>query len=78
MKSLSDRQLELQKENELLKKLATITGFISLYYEELPKFKFDYQCFNHLNDLHFKHFGTEKFSSYDSFRHIKNKQFRKK
>jgi len=77
MKSHSDKQKELQRENELLKKLATTKGFITLYYQYLPKFKHSHECFTHLNNLHYKYFGEDKYSSWDSFRQIKNKSFRK-
>ena len=81
MKSLLDEHLkrvkELQRENQLLKKLATNAGFITLYYEHLPNFNHNYECFNYLNDLHYKHFGEEKHASYDSFRVLKNNSFRK-
>ena len=72
-----DNIKKVQAENELLKKLATKTGFIRLYYEKLPKFKYNYLCFEHINSLHLEKFGEEKYSCWNSFCEAKNKHFRK-
>jgi len=69
-----DKIKQLQEEKQFLRKLATSSGFFSLYYSLLHKFKTNLECFNHLNDRHFEEFGIYKYSSYQSFNICKNKK----
>ena len=52
----------------LAQKLGTRKGFFLFYFDQLPKFNTQTDCFNAVNMLHYEIFGEEKYSSYDSFR----------
>ena len=73
-KSHLDRIDKLQEENNMLRKLATKRGFIQLYYSYLKDFNTNTECFDFLNEKHKKEFGKYKFSGYDSFRVIRNRE----
>jgi hypothetical protein len=65
---------KLKKENELLKKLATTTGFYTYYFEMLPKCKTFTEAFNMANDEYYELFGQYKYSSYNSFQNAMKKK----
>lgn len=65
---------QLQKKLELMKKLCTTDGFYQYYFSKLNDFKFNYECFAYVNDLYYKHFGVERYKSYESFRRAFNTQ----
>jgi len=65
---------QLQKKLELMKKLSTTNGFYQYYFSKLKDFKFNYECFAHVNDLYYKTFGIERYKSYESFRRSLNNQ----
>ena len=61
----------------LTRQLATKQGFFSYYYKILPKCKTQEAAFDIVNLLHYLLFDEYKYSSYNSFRHVKNKELRK-
>jgi hypothetical protein len=65
---------KLKKENELLKKLATNSGFYTYYFEMLPKCKTFTEAFNMANDKYHELFGQYKYSSYNSFQNAMKKK----
>lgn len=76
---MQDHHQEIKKirqENELLRTLATRTGFFNYYFRELgkkdakgrPVHRTNVECFLHCNNQYYELFGEEKFISYDSFR----------
>jgi len=65
---------KLKKENELLKKLATNSGFYTYYFEMLPKCKTFTEAFNMANDEYYELFGQYKYSSYNSFQNAMKKK----
>ncbi len=68
---------KLKAENEIIKKIATSAGFYTYYFEQLKHHKTEVDCFETINDLYFKYFGEYKYSSYNSFRKLKNKHLKK-
>lgn len=68
---------KLKKENEIIKRIATSAGFYEYYFEQLKHHKTEIECFDAINDLYFEYFGEYKYSSYNSFRKLKNKHLRK-
>jgi hypothetical protein len=80
--TLQEQHLEaliqkLQKENEIICKIATSSGFYQYYFEQLKFHKTNVECFETINDLYFKYFGEYKYSSYNSFRTLRNKNIKK-
>lgn len=69
--------LKLKKENELMRKLATTEGFYQYYFSQLPFFSSNLDCFNHINETYYNFFNEYKYSSYDSFKKLKNKFLKK-
>ena len=71
---------QLEKKNELMRKLATRTGFINHYFELLPKRKTNEAAFDELNTLYNDLFGHDRYNDYNSFKaamnyhHNKNKK----
>lgn len=62
---------ELQKQNELMRKLATPNGFYEYYFSQLPKHRTQESCFNAVNEMYFYFFGEYLYSSYTSFANSK-------
>lgn len=80
--TLQEQHLEaliqkLQKENEIICKIATSSGFYQYYFDQLKFHKTNVECFETINDLYFKYFGEYKYSSYNSFRTLRNKHLKK-
>lgn len=66
---------EMRIKVELMRSLATRSGFFKHYFKELgrkenntPVHRTNVECFNHVNDTYFELFGEEKYSNYNSFR----------
>ena len=68
---------KLKEENIIICKIATPAGFYQYYFDQLKHHKTEVDCFNTVNDLYFKYFGEYKYSSYNSFRKLKNKHLKK-
>jgi len=65
------RNYETKQANEklqLAKKLGTRIGFFEFYFNNLPNFKTQTDCFYAVNELHFSIFSEYKYSDYNSFR----------
>jgi hypothetical protein len=82
MKENTDLQQQIDKlrlENQIMKMIATPSGFFKYYFEKLKddNFKTDIACFNYVNELYFEFFGVYKYTDYNSFRKLKNKTFKK-
>lgn len=55
---------------EIAIKLRSTAAFFATYYEYLPKFNTQKDCFNYLNEIHLSVFGEEKYSNYATFRSV--------
>jgi len=62
------KTLSPTEQNELMRKLYSRKTFFLFYFDMLPNFKTQTECFDAVNLLHYNLFGEEKYSSYDSFR----------
>tara|TARA_B100000809_G_scaffold71197_1_gene68816 strand:+ start:290 stop:535 length:246 start_codon:yes stop_codon:yes gene_type:complete len=62
---------------ELMHQLATPAAFLKYYYKILPKCKSQKAAFDIVNLLYYLLFDEEKYSSFDSFRSVKNRHFKK-
>lgn len=60
----------------LMQKIATPSGFLQYYYKILPRCKSQKSAFEIVNLLYYLVFDEEKYSSYNSFRQMKNKEFK--
>lgn len=68
---------KLKKENEIICKIATSSGFYEYYFEQLKHHKTNVDCFEYVNNLYFDFFGEYKYASYNSFRTLRNKNLKK-
>lgn len=70
---------QLRLENQIIKEIATPSGFFNFYFKQLKEERFESNtaCFNHVNELYNSFFGEYKYSDYNSFRNIKNKMLKK-
>ena len=71
-------RVQLAQKYALAKQLGTTVGFFMYYLDSLCKFNTQTETFNNVNLLHFKIFGSYKYSDYNSFRntlakHLKNR-----
>jgi hypothetical protein len=55
------------KDYELLEKLRTREGFITLYFKKLPEFRTNTEAFNAANDTYYDLTGSKRYSNYNSF-----------
>ena len=62
------KQKQIAEEHALMKILGTNSGFFKYYFDMLPKFKSQTQCFNAVNLLYYKLWGEYRYSDYNSFR----------
>jgi len=67
----------LAQSAELMQQLATPAAFLKYYYKILPKCASQKAAFDLGNLLYFLVFNEEKYASFDSFRKIKNRHFKK-
>lgn len=70
---------QLRLENQIIKEIATPSGFFNFYFRTLKNENFttNTACFNYVNELYNSFFGEYKYSDYDTFRKIKNKMLKK-
>ncbi|MDP5061262.1 MAG: hypothetical protein NWP64_05035 [Maribacter sp.] len=66
---------KLRQQVDLMRTLASPSGFIKLYFKELrakengkPKYGNTEECFNHINQKHFDLFKVNKYCNYNSFK----------
>jgi len=62
------KQLTDSQKYQLAQQLGTVKGFYTYYFNQLPNFNTQSNCFNAVNLLHFKIFNTYKYEDYNSFR----------
>lgn len=67
---------KLREEIQLMRQLAKPNGFYEYYFKMLKEFKTNTDCFHYVNDLYQKFFDEQKYSSFDSFRIIKNRKLK--
>ncbi|RZJ33733.1 MAG: hypothetical protein EOO51_12640 [Flavobacterium sp.] len=75
--ALNLRLEKLEKQNQLMRQLSTRDGFYAKYFEEIPKAKTNEEAFNTLNDLYFELFGEYRYSDFDSFKTVTNRNYKK-
>lgn len=63
---------KIEKEKELMRKLADKDGFYSEYYQKLRTAKSNKAAFEELNDLYFELFGKYRYSDWNSFKKMTN------
>jgi len=69
---------KLRKNLEQLKKMVTAAGFIELYFLELKRHQTQTAAFHKLNEQYHKLTGVYRYSSYNSFRILKNQYLKNK
>ena len=68
---------QLQKQNDRMKQLVPIDGFIKAYFELLKTVSSNIEAFEILNNEYFMLFGVYRYNSYESFKTVKNRNIRK-
>lgn len=63
---------KLEKENELMKKLSTTTGFYGEYFKELKTAKSNKSAFDNINEIYHELFGEYRYSDWNSFKKMTN------
>ncbi len=76
--ALKFENLNLKKENEILKMFATRVGFFQYYFSQLEHFKTKKECFDAVNEKYFDLLGEYRYESYTSFRVCINIDIKKK
>lgn len=71
---MKTRKLEVCKEDI---ELNSIEGFEKRYFEYLEICRTASEAFKKANDDYFRIFGHDKYSSYDSFRIVRNRKMKK-
>lgn len=76
---------EVKRQLELMRALATRSGFFKLYFKELGRkengtnaHRTNTECFDYLNTQYFDFFGEYKYASYGSFCNSYNNYLRTK
>ena len=67
---------KLQKQNEIMKQLATREGFYNYYFKACEEAVSNQAAFNDTNQLYFKLFGEYRYSDMNSFHRSKNHYLR--
>ena len=62
------KQLTTQQKIDIAIELRDTPSFFKKYYELLPRFKTQKDCFEYLSQIYTDIFKTNKYSNYDSFR----------
>lgn len=75
---LSKKVQEQQQEMELMRQLASVSGFIQAYWNMLPGSRTNIEAFNVVNDRYFGLFGDYKYNDWNSFRRSLNYHKQKK
>jgi len=60
-------QLTTGQKIDIALQLRDTASFFVKYYELLPKFKTQKECYDYLNAIHIEIFETEKYNSFNSF-----------
>ncbi|WP_295093751.1 hypothetical protein [uncultured Flavobacterium sp.] len=69
---------KLEKENDLLRRLSSTTGFYQEYYKKLASAKSNEAAFNDLNETYHKLFGRYRYSDFNSFKRVTHYYNKKK
>lgn len=68
-------KLEIQLEQ--MKQLGTTSGFFNAYFKQLKTASTNDEAFNVINEQYYSLFGRYRYSSYDTFRKVKNRNIKK-
>ncbi len=63
---------KLQKQNEIMKQLATREGFYNYYFKTCKDAISNLDAFNKANDLYFELFKEYRYTDFNSFKRSKN------
>lgn len=66
-KELEQKIMQLESENEIMKKLSTRKGFYKYYFDLLKYSKTTSQAFNKVNKLYFQLFGKKRYDNFSVF-----------
>lgn len=66
-KELENYINQLERENEIMKKLSTRKGFYKYYFDLLNCSKTKAQAFNKVNKLYFQLFGKKRYDNFSVF-----------
>jgi hypothetical protein len=77
--NILEQMQEMREEVDLMRDLATRSGFFKRYFKELGRkesgksvHRTNLECFHYLNQIYFSLFGEEKYSTYNSFQNSYN------
>lgn len=63
---------------EVMRKIATATGFYEYFFSVLSIFPTRSEAFNYVNDLYYELFGEYRYTSYNSFLDSNRKRYEKR
>ena len=63
---------KLERENEIMSKLSTSSGFYKYYFSKLPNFETQKKCFDFVNKQYCLLFGELRYDSYEHFKILTN------
>lgn len=69
---------KLETENAVMRKLSTLEGFYSEYFIKLKSASSNKSAFDELNETYFELFGKYKYSDYNAFQTVMNRNNKKK
>ena len=76
-KALQARVNKLEAENQELRRLGSNNGFYNAYFKELQTSASNAEAFDKVNERYRLFFGRYRYSSYDVYRKIKNRNLKK-
>ncbi len=69
---------KLREENELIKKLSSLSGFFEYYFQQCRSEKYRTEAFEKANETYRQLFGKERFPSHESFKMALNRFYKNK
>lgn len=68
---------KLEVQLKQMRTLASNQGFYNAYFKELKTAATNHEAFNIVNEQYYNLFGRYRYSSYDTFRNVKNRNIKK-
>lgn len=68
----------MEKTQENILKLLDLQGFIDYYYKICLDFDTNQEAYERVESIHLEYFGKRKYSNYNSFRSVRNRNLKNK
>ena len=70
--------IKLREENQLIKKLSSLSGFFDYYFQQCRLEKYRTDAFEKTNEIYRQLLGKERFPSHESFKMALNRYYKNK